>query len=138
MEKNEKSQDTVAGKKESIPQLFGRNVRKYRKARNLTQEQLSEKLEISQKHLSIIETGTQFASASLIGRISEVLEVSPGDLFGGSSDGFQEIKNLCNIIMSMLMNEMRHKFASLDSEVHEIKRILQEGKNPDGDPFSFY
>ena len=67
-----------------------------------------------------------------------MLEVSPGDLFGGSSDGFQEIKNLCNIIMSMLMNEMRHKFASLDSEVHEIKRILQEGKNPDGDPFSFY
>lgn len=72
--------------KESIPQLFGRNVRKYRKARNLTQEQLSEKLEISQKHLSIIETGSQFASASLIGRISEVLNVSPGDLFGGSSD----------------------------------------------------
>lgn len=109
----------------SIFCITKRNVRKYRKARNLTQEQLSEKLEISQKHLSIIETGTQFASASLIGRISEVLEVSPGDLFGGSSDGFQEIKNLCNIIISMLMNEMGQKFAMVNIELHEIKRILE-------------
>ena len=65
MEENGKAQDAVTDGKETIPQLFGRNVRKYRKARKLTQEQLSEKLEISQKHLSIIETGTQFASASL-------------------------------------------------------------------------
>ena len=71
---------------ESVQVLFGQNVKKYRKLAGLTQEQLSERLGVSQKHLSIIETGTQFASASLIGRISEVLEVSPGDLFGGSSD----------------------------------------------------
>ena len=56
--------------KETIPQLFGKNVRKYRTLKKLTQEQLSEKLSISQKHLSIIETGAQFASASLIQRIS--------------------------------------------------------------------
>ncbi|WP_294428423.1 helix-turn-helix transcriptional regulator [uncultured Treponema sp.] len=60
--------------KEYISQLFGRNVKKYRKLAGLTQEQLSERLGVSQKHLSIIETGTQFASASLIGRISEELQ----------------------------------------------------------------
>ncbi len=74
------------GGRESIPELFGRNVKKYRKMAGLTQEQLSERLGVSQKHLSIIETGTQFASAGLIGRISEELKVSPGDLFGGSSE----------------------------------------------------
>ena len=71
---------------ESVQVLFGQNVKKYRKLAGLTQEQLSERLGVSQKHLSIIETGAQFASASLIGRISRELSVSPGDLFGGSSD----------------------------------------------------
>ena len=71
---------------DSVQMLFGQNVKKYRKLAGLTQEQLSEKLGVSQKHLSIIENGVQFASASLIGRISRELNVSPGDLFGGSSD----------------------------------------------------
>lgn len=55
--------------KPKIQILFGENVRKYRKKNGLTQEQFSEQLGISQKHLSIIETGTQFASASLIERL---------------------------------------------------------------------
>ncbi|MBR1912291.1 MAG: helix-turn-helix transcriptional regulator [Treponema sp.] len=68
---------------ESIPKLFGKNVQKYRKKAGLTQEQLSLKLQISQKHLSIIETGTQFASAQLIAKISSALDVPPAMLFGG-------------------------------------------------------
>ena len=54
-----------------------------------------------------------------------MLEVSPGDLFGGSNDGLQDVKNLCNIIISMLMNEMGQKFAMVNIELHEIKRILE-------------
>ena len=67
---------------QSIPHLFGKNVQKYRKLAGLTQSELSKRLDISQKHLSIIETGTQFASAGLIAKISEVLNVSPAALFG--------------------------------------------------------
>lgn len=65
-----------------IPDLFGKNVQKYRKMAGLTQSELSKRLEISQKHLSIIETGTQFASANLIARISKELNVPPAALFG--------------------------------------------------------
>ncbi|MBQ9205238.1 MAG: helix-turn-helix transcriptional regulator [Treponema sp.] len=124
-------------KKESIPQLFGRNVRKYRKERGLTQEQLSEKLEISQKHLSIIETGTQFASASLIGRISEVLKVSPGDLFGGSRDDvLKEIRAARDEIVNLFLNEINRNAAVLDSDLEEIKRLFLTGKNSNpNDPF---
>lgn len=112
-------------KKESISELFGRNVKKYRKAAGLTQEQLSEKLGVSQKHLSIIETGTQFASASLIGRISEELNVSPGDLFGGSSDNIiEEIKKSHAMIMTMLMNEINSKSAGLSIKLDELKEML--------------
>ena len=107
--------------KESIPQLFGRNVKKYRKQARLTQEQLSERLGVSQKHLSIIETGTQFASASLIGRISEELKVSPADLFGGSSDEvLEEIKKTRSMIMTMLMNELNRNNTILMEEIKEL------------------
>ena len=89
--------------RESIPELFGRNVKKYRKIAGLTQEQLSERLGVSQKHLSIIETGTQFASATLIGRISDELNVSPGDLFGGSSEEIlREIINSRELIINAI------------------------------------
>ncbi len=65
-----------------IPSLFGKNVQKYRKMAGLTQAELSKQLEITQKHLSIIETGTQFASATLIARIAKELNVPPAALFG--------------------------------------------------------
>lgn len=111
--------------KVSISVLFGQNVKKYRKQAGFTQEQLSEKLGVSQKHLSIIETGAQFASASLIGRISEVLKVSPADLFGGSSDEvLNEIKFMRETIVSMLMNGIMGEFATLDSTMDDIKRLL--------------
>ena len=131
------------GEKESIPRLFGRNVRKFRKARGLTQEQLSEKLEITQKHLSIVETGTQFASASLIGRISEALEVSPGDLFGGSSDEIKkEIAKSQDILLTVLMNEMNRQRAILSSEIEKLRNELnralnlKNGAGQDFDPFN--
>ena len=65
-----------------IPHLFGKNVQKYRKLEGLTQAELSKRLEITQKHLSIIETGTQFASAALIAKISKELNIPPAALFG--------------------------------------------------------
>ena len=135
MEENRREQVDDEAEKESIQQMFGQNVRKYRKSRNLTQEQLSEKLGISQKHLSIIETGTQFASASLIARISSVLEVSPGDLFGGANDGVQEMKKMCTVLLSTIMNEMNHKFAGVNLELDNIKQLIQRNRGVDSDMF---
>ena len=135
MEENRREQVDEDAEKESIQQMFGQNVRKYRKSRNLTQEQLSEKLGISQKHLSIIETGTQFASASLIARISSVLEVSPGDLFGGTNDGVQEMKKMCTVLLSTIMNEMNHKFAGVNLELDNIKQLIQRNRGVDSDMF---
>ncbi|WP_407426065.1 helix-turn-helix domain-containing protein [Treponema sp.] len=99
----------LQSEKESIPQLFGRNVKKYRNERKLTQEQLAERLGVSQKHLSIIETGIQFASAALIEKLCEELSVSPADLFGGSQDEvLKEIRKSREMIMSMIANEVRY------------------------------
>lgn len=65
----------------SLKKIFGNNVRSYRKLRDLSQEQLAEKLDISVKHLSTMETGKVFASAELIEKIAVVLNVSVSSLF---------------------------------------------------------
>ena len=109
---------------DDIPQLFGRNVQKYRKELGLTQEQLSEKLKISQKHLSIVETGTQFASASLIGRIARELNVSPAMLFGGSRNdiNYDEVNSIVTMMQTIIQNNM----AGLESRLNRIEKLLQE------------
>jgi transcriptional regulator with XRE-family HTH domain len=59
---------------------FGENLKSYRKAKNLSQEQLSERADISVKHLSSIERGLTFVSADLLERLSTILE-TPAYLF---------------------------------------------------------
>lgn len=109
---------------DDIPQLFGKNVQKYRKELGLTQEQLSEKLKISQKHLSIVETGTQFASASLIGRIARELNVSPAMLFGGSRNdiNYDEVNSIVTMMQTIIQNNM----AGLESRLDRIEKMLQD------------
>ena len=61
--------------------IFGSNLKYCRKQKNLSQEELSEKLDISPKHLSALERGNTFVSADLLERIVCVLGVSASALF---------------------------------------------------------
>ena len=61
--------------------LFGLNLKRFRKEKRLSQEQLSEKVDISVKHLSKIERGLTFVSADLLDKLSLNLEVSIARLF---------------------------------------------------------
>ena len=64
-----------------IKKLFGLNLKRYRKGKHLSQEELSEKVDISVKHLSKIERGLTFVSADLLERLSYNLGVSVARLF---------------------------------------------------------
>ena len=59
----------------NIKASFGENLKFYRREKRLSQEQLSEKVDISNKHLSAIERGLTFVSAELLEKLSEALEV---------------------------------------------------------------
>jgi transcriptional regulator with XRE-family HTH domain len=65
----------------SIKAILGANIKYYRKKQRLSQEQLSEKLEISPKHLSTIETGATFISAELLEKLTQTLQISASALF---------------------------------------------------------
>jgi len=64
-----------------LKQLFGLNLKRYRKEMRLSQEELSEKVNISVKHLSKIERGLTFISADLLEKISTNLGISVARLF---------------------------------------------------------
>ena len=64
-----------------IKKLFGLNLKHCRKNKHLSQEELSEKVDISVKHLSKIERGLTFVSANLLEKLSFNLGVSAARLF---------------------------------------------------------
>ena len=107
--------------KNSIQKIFGQNVRKYRKEAGFTQEEFSEKLGISQKHLSIIETGTQFASAALIEKISDCLKVKPASFFDEKID-VREI----NAITGIVTSEFQRYTSLIDMRLDRIEQLLRK------------
>lgn len=64
-----------------MKQLLGKRIREIRMQRQLTQEQLAEKIGIGERNLSKIECGTNFVSATTLDKIVKALEVSPKELF---------------------------------------------------------
>ena len=83
-----------------IKELFGKKIKEYRKNRKLTQAQLSEMVNVDDKHISCIENGKNFPSAELIERFSIALDVEPKDLF--EFYYFQESTDLKESIIKML------------------------------------
>jgi transcriptional regulator with XRE-family HTH domain len=59
----------------NVKASFGGNLKRYRREKQLSQEQLSEKAGISVKHLSAIERGLTFVSADLLEKLSTSLEI---------------------------------------------------------------
>lgn len=59
---------------------IGQQIRKYRKAHRMSQEQLAEKVGISVTHMSHIETGNTKLSLQVFTDIAKALEVSTDDL----------------------------------------------------------
>ncbi len=105
-----------------IPKLFGENLRRLRKDRNLTQAQLAEMLDVTQKHLSVIETGTQFVSAPLIAKISAALEVEPAELFGGRSSEAR----IADAVSARIFNLINPKFEIMARQiVNDLKAERQ-------------
>jgi transcriptional regulator with XRE-family HTH domain len=62
-------------------QLLAKNIKKFRKQRKLSQNQLAELLDISREHLAKIETTKRCISLSLLFRLSDVLGITLQEMF---------------------------------------------------------
>jgi len=81
----------------------------YREKLQLSQEQLSEKVDISVMHLSKIERGLTFVSADLLEKLSDNLEITAAHLF-------------CKPNEKIYNNDILNKFDRI-TEKHLIKAM---------------
>lgn len=64
-----------------IKKVFGRKVKECRERLQLSQEDLSEKLGITQRQVSMIERGLSFPKLSTLNKLSQVFNCAIPDLF---------------------------------------------------------
>ncbi|MBQ9206405.1 MAG: helix-turn-helix transcriptional regulator [Treponema sp.] len=86
----------------------------------MSQEQLAEKLEISVKHLSTLETGKSFVSAELLEKISEILEISPSALFYSAKEKSIDESDLSKID-SIIEEEFQKATIAAKIRIHKMK-----------------
>lgn len=59
---------------------LGQNIKKYRTAKNLSQNVLAEKLGLSREYISRVENGQRYISLKKLFLIADILEVKFSDL----------------------------------------------------------
>jgi len=65
----------------STKELLGGRIKELRKMKGLSQEELSEKVDIDPKHLSRIEVGRGFPSLDTLEKLADALNVEMKDFF---------------------------------------------------------
>ena len=60
--------------------ILGKNIKKARNNKKLSQNKLAEMLDISREHLAKVETAKRKISLSLLFKLSDVLNISESDL----------------------------------------------------------
>lgn len=89
--------------KDRICQILGNNIKKIRKAKRITQNELAEKIGVEVKSLSLIETGKGFISSKTLEKLSSVLNTPIKNFFEennyhNSETLYREIIDNLNII----------------------------------------
>ncbi|AEE17465.1 helix-turn-helix domain-containing protein [Treponema brennaborense] len=105
----------------NIRKIFGENVKYYRKQMGLSQEQLSEILEISPNHLSVIETGGKFVTYKLLEKMIDVFNIAPSLLFY-SQNAHTIDGSVQNKINSIIDKELENAQSSIHEKIEELYR----------------
>ena len=74
-----------------IRKLFGRNLRRFRLAANLSQEAVGAKMGVDRAYVGLIERGEQNVTLLTIWGVCEALDLRPADLF--SEDEFPDTED---------------------------------------------
>jgi transcriptional regulator with XRE-family HTH domain len=105
-----------------IKQELGQKIKRMRVNRGLTQEQLSEIVDVSQRTLSGIEIGENFVTAETLDKIIIALNTTPEELFATS-----HIKDTSELIEEIktdfeYLSQNRQKLETLYNIVKALKK----------------
>lgn len=74
-------------------ELIGKKIRQLRIERGLSQEELSEKIDISPRHMCTIENGNSFPSIETFIKIAQILEIDINEFFNLSKINDDKLRN---------------------------------------------
>ena len=100
--------------------ILGDNIRKARKAKNITQEKLAEYADVSTVFISQIENGSGKPSLETIFKISNVLHVTIDDLLKNSVE-YSHMSS-CDELVLLLSNR---NAAEINFVISVVKSILK-------------
>lgn len=91
----------------TIKERLGARIKEIRKTKGLSQEKLSEKVNIDAKHLSRIEVGGSFPSLDTLAKLAEALNVELKDFFefAHEAENPKELKETLNSLMKEATEE---------------------------------
>lgn len=99
---------------------FGEKLKRLRKNKNLTQEQLAEMIDIDPRNLSRIEVGSSFVKAETLEKILKALDVTTEQLF--ANDHIREPEELLKDINKYL-NIAKNNPSKLE-KIHKLIRFI--------------
>lgn len=103
--------------------IIGKRIKEARKKKNMTQENLVEKMEVSIAYLSKIETGKIHINLERLSQICDILNVTEGEILNGVSSNSK--KYLHNEFYDLLY-KLSPKERKLAYQILQI--ILNENK----------
>ncbi len=91
----------------NISMLLGKNIKKIRLRKNMTQERLAELTEISVVSLSQIENNRSWPKVEILQKIVNALDVHPFELFIENESDIDRYKEL---VISTIVNDIDQNF----------------------------
>lgn len=98
-----------------LKEQFGKQVKLLRQYRNMTQECLSELVDIDIRQLARIESGDSFVTAETLEKLCKALNISYKDLFT-----FEDSVNNCENMTSDSILKFKHNYSRLNKIIQKL------------------
>jgi transcriptional regulator with XRE-family HTH domain len=108
---------TSSLKTQELKLTISQRIRENRKAAGLTQEELSDKIDIAPQYLSRLETGHRSPSLNIIVALAEVLNTTPSALLAEPQQGTDTQVERIDRIIAMFRMLPEEDAAFLESEL---------------------
>lgn len=103
---------------------LGKQVRRHRKSKGISQTELAERVKISPQHLSHIETGRTRASLPVVVEIANALEIDANTLLWADLKAVRT-QCQCSRIESMVMKWAQKKDKSITQILNFIEDVVE-------------
>lgn len=75
-----------------VREVFAANLRRFRNARKMSQDDLAYEAEVNRGYLSRLETASFYASLRIVEKLAKALNVEPADLLRGPPQRVRKLR----------------------------------------------